>query len=121
MKFKGSIFTTFITDSTTPTPILEFTQNQIIFPENINGRFENSVIQDGVYYALSPPIKNIDMREKYKIVIKGKEFRLFVNKANERKLKWVHGLTLIQQNKIAFAALIVAIITAIVKIISVLI
>ncbi len=101
MKFRGTLHGQPCTlkdrgfpDDTT----LEFTKSQIIFPDHAKDIiFNNVLIQHGKYYDLEPR-NNIDRNYRYYIKVGDDKIRVIVDKANEMKLKWIHGLYPVQKN-----------------------
>ena len=113
MRFQGKLFAPYrsIVSSTPINTTLSFTKNQIVFPEGLrDGVFESREIVHGAKYELtiSP---NIDRSLVYQVIIDGKSFRLFVNRFNEVKLKWVHGKYLVQKEPLAVIAIIISLIS----------
>lgn len=112
MIFKAKLMTSYlIGNPKIPSDMtLHFAKSQIIFPNTLtNGHYENSNIINYANYELIPH-ENILLALRYEIKLKnGDTFRLVIDKKNERKLKWIHGLYSFQKN--ATFATILAIIS----------
>ena len=119
--FKGHfegvpILTTFAELSKSPTDnTIEFTENQILLPARLKNKFADGNIKHGATYTIIAK-KNIDRRLRYQVVFgKGTTLRIFVDKWNEMKLKWIHKLYPFQKD--ATAATILAIVSIIMSLI----
>ena len=78
--------------------IVEFTENQILLPDRLKNRFADGNIKHGATYTIIAK-KNIDRRLRYQVVLgNGTTPRIFVDKWNEIKLKWIHKLYPFQKN-----------------------
>lgn len=115
MKFRGKLnlepYT--IKDENLPVDTtLVFTKSQIVFPSSLkNVIFEDTDLRHGGFYKLDVK-DNIEKHHRYYITYR-KDIRigLEVDRINEMKLKWIHGLYPFQKN--ATAALIIAILSLI--------
>lgn len=71
---------------------IEFTENQILLPEHLKGKFADGNIRHGATYTLDAK-KNIDRRLRYQVVLdNGTTLRLIVDRTNEKKLRHIHKL-----------------------------
>ena len=122
MKFKGSLQGTSIKDDIRNPMgqiILTFTKSRIIFPKELrqHSPYLIGAIKHNAKYSLdSDNIDDLDRTMRYRIKVGNERgIYLFVDKTNERKLKFIHGLYSFQKN--ATAAIIIAILSLIVSLI----
>lgn len=109
-RFKGLLITPYFADTgSNSDTALEFTKTQIIIPKELKDlRFQDSDLKHGAHYQLILH-DNIDRTLRYEVRLnKGQTIRLVVNKWNEWKLKWVHGMYRIQKEPLAFVAIIIS-------------
>jgi hypothetical protein len=113
MKFKAALYISFqIKDKYLPQkPMLIFTKNQLFYQRNANIIWQDSHISDGAHYKLIVNDKNV-IGHRYEIKVGNSPILgLQVKGKNEIKLKLVHGLYRFQKEPLAFAAIIISILT----------
>lgn len=95
---------------------LKFTKSQILFSEgNKNVQFQNNdSLFDKAFYKLIV-IDDVRLQRRYQIEFSNNQkYYLGLDKRQERRLKWVHKMYRIQKEPLAFAAIIISIISIIV-------
>jgi hypothetical protein len=111
-RFKSALSSTYVNlDNNPANTKLIFTNSQIIFPENFNIRYKDVGLRNEMNYTLEV-INNTNINSRYKIKIDhGNPISLRIEKREEWKLKWVHGMCWIQKPK--NIGIVIAMITAI--------